>query len=251
MIAKRLRAAVVLSALLACAPMARGDAMLFSLDGVSESNRDRAAALGHAVSSDWLAQIELKTQVELGIYDVVFVSPGFGTAGYDALRRAVAANGSLSRYVAEGGVLVLNVAGNYGSQMDIAPLGVDFSRTLHNSETINLSNSPFITGTEYNGFQLTSADFDDWRNTDHGQLGGLPQHARSILNNSDGPSLVVYEVGEGTVLVGTLTVGWAEGGQARGRVQHNMIEYGAFVPEPATIGLLACGALLALRRRPG
>jgi len=223
---------------------------LMSTDGVYESNAQKAGVLGHTVTTASLAQINSMTQEMLAEYDMVFISPGFGSIGYDNLRSAVVDGGSLQLYVATGGTLVLNAAGNYGDQDDIAPDGISFDREpMHNSESIMSGSHPYITGVGYSGHTLGTADFANWYETDQGQLTNLAPGTTTILANLDGPSLVEYAHGNGTVLVSTLTVGWGEGGEARGTAQDNMINYAVAVPEPTSICLLALWAAAILTRQ--
>ena len=130
--------------------------------------------------------------------------------------------GELTAYVNGGGVLVVNIANNIGSQSDIAPGGVDYDRSfLHESESILAPGHPYITGDGYGGSTLAESDFNSWSSTDHGILTALPLNATVILQSSDGPSLVEYAFGNGRVLVSTLTYGWA-GPEAP---HANLIEY--------------------------
>lgn len=225
--------------------------ILMSTDGYYTNNVQKAGALGHVVSTASLDQINTMTAEALAVYDAVFVSPGFGTTGYANLRSAVVDGGSLQLYVATGGTLVLNVAGNFGYQDDIAPGGVDYARQgLHDEEFLTRPGHRMITGEGFGGETLVQSDFSDWGRTDHGILANFAADASVILSNTDGPVLIEYYVDLGNVLVSTLTVGWAIGGEARGKVQDNMIQYAVSeVPEPATICFIGLGAVAALRRK--
>ncbi len=225
--------------------------VLMSTDGYYTHNVQKAGALGHVVSTASLAQINVMTAEALADYDAVFVSPGFGTTGYANLRSAVVDGGSLQLYVATGGTLVLNVAGNFGYQDDIAPGGVDYVRQgLHDEEYFTRPDHRVLTGTGYDGETLMEPDFSAWGRTDHGIIANFAPDATVILSNTDGPVLIEYYVDLGNVLVSTLTVGWATGGEARGKAQDNMINYAvSVIPEPATICLIGFGAAVVLRRK--
>ncbi len=230
--------------------------LLMSLDGYSDSNILRAVQLQHTVTGRSLAQINAMTQAQLSAYDTVFVSPDLTPMSYGALRSAVADGGSLQMYVASGGTLVVNVAGRVGSQNDIAPGGVDYVGGTHNNNASFVSAAhPLLTGLGYSGHSLNPSDFSMWLHTDHGHIDPASLSMErgvdspiQITANTLGPSVVEYAYGDGRVLVTTLTVGWAMGGEARGDVQDNLINY-VVVPEPASLAILAASTLLAFRRR--
>ncbi len=238
------------------AGIARAEPVLMALDGQSSNNIESAEALGHTVGTAWLSDIANMTPEDLAPYDAVFVSPGFGNSGYSALRSAVRNGGSLQRYVAGGGTIVLNVAGNFGNQGNIAPGGVGFFFGIHNQETFAGPLHRYLTGEmsqndDYEGAELVPSDFDDWLNTDHGHLTNLRGQTVTILRNVNGASLVEYGEGDGRVIVSTLTVGWAEFGESRGAPQSNLIDYALKtpVPEPTTLALFAVAAMAVFRRR--
>lgn len=237
---------------------ASAEPVLMSMDGQSDSNIQKAESLGHSVTTAFLADINGMTPEALSAYRTIFVSPGFGTGGYNALRDGVRDGGALQRYVADGGTIVLNVAGNFGNQSDIAPGGVDFVRAIHNSEMFASPNHRYLTGATsqndtYNGHELAPGDFDDWLNTDHGYLTDLRGGTVTILRNALGGSMIEYGEGAGRVIVSTLTVGWASFGESRGKAQDNMIEYSLKtpVPEPTALVLFATISVAVLRRRAG
>ena len=135
------------------------------------------------------------------------VMPGFGD--YSDL----SANQSfLTNFVNGGGYLILNVAGNSGNLSDFAPGGIDyinyaFGGGLHESETIVDASHPYISGSfNPSATVLSAADFNGWSSTDHGILSGLPGGSTTILNNTDGASLVEYSFGSGHVVASTLDV---------------------------------------------
>lgn len=241
-------------------PAAPAQAQLFlmSTDNQSASNNNRASVLGFTVTQNSIANIVATPVATLSTFDVIWINPGFGS--YTNLIAGVAPGGSLEQYVAGGGTLVLNIAGNNGNQTDIAPGGVDYDRSsTHNAEAFTTPLHPYLTGVGYGGAALTPADFNSWSSTDHGQLFGLLP-GTAVLNNTDGVSFVEYNFGSGVVLLNTLTYGWGSGG-AVGAPRDNLLRYSAFVtpsasaaaPEPATLALLAMGLLpvagAVIRRR--
>jgi hypothetical protein len=224
---------------------------LMTTDGVSGDNISRATALGETVTTTTLSTISVSTPSSLSPYSVIWVSPDLDTS-YTSLRTAVALNGSLERYVFNGGRLVLNVAGNAGNQADIAPGGIDYDRsTIHNAETFTTPAHPYLTGVGYGGAALTPSDFDTWSFTDHGIFQNLLPGTITVLSNANGPSWVEYPYGAGRVLLTTLTYGWGSNG-ARLAPRDNLILYPVVLPEPAaglTMLSLAATGLLARRRR--
>jgi hypothetical protein len=186
------------------------------------------------------------------------IMPGFGD--YSDL----AGNQSfLTSFLNAGGYLILNIAGNNGNLSDFAPGGIDyinynFGGGLHESETIADTSHPYISGSfNPNASALSPASFDNWFSTDHGSLSGLPGGSTTILNYSNGASLVEYAFGNGHVLASTLTYAWGSNG-AQSQPLNNLLLYGAdqvngaasAVPEPGTSVLLSAGvAILAFIRR--
>jgi parallel beta-helix repeat protein len=208
--------------------------------GGTVSNNAKASSLGHTVTEDTLANITTMPVNHLLTYDVIWLNPGI-TVDYASLQAAVANGGSLEQYADGGGVLVLCVAGIDGNKNSIAPGGVDAQLvndvSPHNIETFTTLTHPYFTGVGYGGAVLATTDFDDWSKTDHGWLTGssgqavsaqLPE-AITVLSNSDGPSLIEYDWGCGTVIVNTLTYGWASAG-AKLTPQDNLINYADFLP---------------------
>ena len=127
------------------------------------------------------------------------------------------------------------------------------------AETIHDPSHPYFTGAfAPAAHALTEMDFAEWGSTDAGHIEGAPAGAAVLLSNSQGPSLTEYALGEGWVVVSTLTYGWGENG-ARTAAMDNMLLYAAMqvrgsenpaslpvsgVPEPSTFLLLATGAVL-------
>ena len=136
---------------------------------------------------------------------------------------------NLSQYIQDGGVAVINVAGNRGSQNDIDPMGTDYDAShSHNSEQILLGDHPYITGEGYPGAFLTVSQFNNWSSTDHGWLWDLPEEADAVLQDDHGVSWIEYSHGRGTVIVTSLTYGWGSNG-GRGDPLRNLIEYALFL----------------------
>ena len=150
----------------------------------------------------------------LNAYAVIYFSVNAGSVDYQNLRSAVAAGQPLEQFVSLGGTLVLNVAGNNGSQADLGPGGLDYDRSFtHEFATLLLPAHPYVTGQGYGGTALTAAMFNNWGNTDHGTLTGLPAGAVALLGNGQGASMIEYAWGTGRVMASTLTFGWF--GEAR------------------------------------
>ena len=157
-------------------------------------------------------------------YAVIYFEPAW--SNYNNLKNNMQ---NLSQYVRDGGVAVINIAGNIGSGDDIDPLGTDYNRShTHSSEQILLPNHAYITGQGYPGVALSTSDFANWSSTDHGWLTGLPQTADSVLTDDHGVSWLQYSYGQGTVIVTTLTYGWGLGG-AKGDPLKNLVEYSLFL----------------------
>ena len=143
-------------------------------------------------------------------YAVIFVTafwPGNQT-DYDNIR---AAQSNVEAYVNGGGVYVINMAGNSGDQNDLAPGGVDFDKDpLHDAEIFAMPSHPYLTGLHYGGNTLTTADFDNWNSTDHGQVMNYPIGSEIVLTNVDGKSWIHYQWGDGHVIATSLTyLSWA------------------------------------------
>jgi len=170
---------------------------------------------------------------------VVYVAPGLSGADYGLLRLASQPGGFIDRFVALGGVAVINVAGNSPEQPDIAPRGVGFEGiALHNQETITAAGHPYLTGAGYGGVPLRAASFSSWGPTDRGRLTNVPADGVVVLRNIDGPSWVEYPYGAGRVIVTTLT--YCSGGrpETQGAALGNLLRFsrffqgGALTPAP-------------------
>lgn len=148
---------------------------------------------------------------------------------YTSLQQMVAPGGFLEQFVALGGVAVINAGGILGDQALIAPDGVGFSSSMqHNSETIHVTDHPYITGLGFAGEQLTASDFDSWQPTDFGTLTNLPGQATVLLTNTDGTSWAEYVHGAGRVIVTTLS--YCSDGQPKSQAApaRNLLRYSHF-----------------------
>jgi hypothetical protein len=244
---------VTLAAVLSAAAGTSAGNFLASTDGVSGSNNARISSLGHALTTDSLANFA--SRGDLPSFDVIFVSPALD-GSYATLQSLVAGGGALESYVAGGGTLVLNVAGNAGNQNDIGPGGTDYDRTTP-GETVNfdIPSHPYITGSGYGGFALSeSPDFESpgWNSTHHGFLYNIPG-GNNAISTSDGAGGTVwteYAWGNGCVIMTSMTYGWGGNG-GQGNPQANLINYAAFcaIPTPGAAALLGLGGLVVTRRR--
>jgi hypothetical protein len=170
-------------------------------------------------------------------YRAVYVPTVLSVADFPPLRRLVTTGGVLERFVNAGGTLLLNVGGYAGSQIDIAPGGVDYDRNAtHNGEVIVTPTHPYFTASGYKGVRLDRTHFGSWLNTDYGILGSLPEKATWLLANSQGPSLVEYQWGRGRVIVSTLSYGWPGFPARTGPAWNNLLLYGATAPAFAGAG---------------
>jgi hypothetical protein len=162
------------------------------------------------------------------LYKVIYVAPGLNSKDYGFLQQMVTLNGTIEQFVSSGGVAVINAAGAFGNQPNIAPDGVGFSATAHDSETIEAATHPYITGVGFGGDALGDADFDGWQPTDLGTLTGWPQGATIVLTNGDGPSWVEYRHGAGRVIVTTLTYCTSSEPNSQGAAARNLLRYSSF-----------------------
>ncbi len=161
-------------------------------------------------------------------YQVIYIPPGLSTDDYFQVQKLVTDGGFIDQFVRLGGVAVINVGGVIGDQMMIAPGGVGFLRQPHQSEIIDLPDSPYVTGQGIGGEQLGMSDFDSWNQTDEGVLDMLPPDATVLTHNSDGPSLAQYNWGDGRVIVSTLSVCWAGRNNTDGPATRNLFRYSSF-----------------------
>jgi hypothetical protein len=163
------------------------------------------------------------------LYQVVYVAPDLADADYTLLRQMVAPGGVIEQFVSMGGVAVLNVAGSFGDQLDVAPDGVGFSSAAqHLSEQILTPLHPYITGAGFGGEVLGTSDFANWQPTDYGTLTDLPVNASVLLANNDGPSLAEYQYGDGRVIVSTLAYCWDGKPASQEAAARNLLRYSHF-----------------------
>jgi len=208
---------------------------------VLDHGRDKTLLASHSYDTVTEAGFAALSAEEMGQYCAVYLEPNWNDYGNLNLT-------NLAAYVQAGGVAVINIAGNIGSADDIDPAGTDYHREYtHNSETILLSEHPYITGQPYGGSLLTISDFNSWGSTDHGWLAGYPPSSQVVLQNTRGPSWLQYPYGSGQVIVTTLTYGWGGGG-GRGAPMENLLEYALAVSgipwldESPVTGTVAAGA---------
>jgi len=162
------------------------------------------------------------------------------------LQQMVGTGGFIEQFVSLGGVAVINVAGELGSQLAVAPDGVGFdASTQHNDEAIDQSLHPYITGIGFGGEPLDPTDFHGWSPTDYGMLTNLPERANVLLENSDGPSWVEYQHGDGRVIVTTLTYYWLGKPNSDMAPARNLLRYSrfysgsAYTPAPTVTATLS------------
>ena len=217
-------------------PPAPNIAFLFAASGSLPQNQsgcafDLAASLGLFGGEKTFQTIANSDATALrNLYKVIYVAPGLNSEDYGFLQQMVTLNGTIEQFVSSGGVAVINAAGAFGNQPNIAPDGVGFSATAHDSETIEAKaiSHPYITGVGFGGDALGDADFDGWQPTDLGTLTGLPEGATVVLTNGDDPSWVEYRHGAGRVIVTTLTYCTSSEPNSQGAAARNLLRYSSF-----------------------
>ena len=163
------------------------------------------------------------------VYQVIYVSPGLGADDYVALSALVASGGVIEKFVSSGGVLVVNAAGTAAEQTNVAPGAVGISGiTTHEAETISLQTHPYVTGVGYGGEPLSSSSFDNWQHTDAGTLTNLPDGAKMVLANSDGPSWAEYRHGDGRVIVSSIAFCTPSEPSSQLAPARNLLRYSSF-----------------------
>jgi len=162
----------------------------------------------------------------------IFVAPNLDESAYSFLREISASGGLLEQFVFRGGVAVINLTLQGGSLLEenLAPGGVDFRRSQHESEHISpMSRAhPYITGEGYAGSTLLDGSFAAWGPTDGGHLEGIPPGAQEIVVNTDGTSMVEYNYGAGRVIVTTFDVCRRSSPPSMGAPLRNLLKYGRF-----------------------
>jgi hypothetical protein len=190
---------------------------------------DLAASLGLFGGEETFQTIANSDAAALrNLYKVIYVAPGLNSEDYGLLQQMVTLNGTIEQFVSSGGVAVINAAGTFSDQPNIAPDGVGFSATAHDSETIEATSHAYITGAGFGGDGLVTADFDDWNPTDLGTLTGLPEGATVVLTNGDGTSWAEYRHGAGRVIVTTLTYCTSSEPNSQGAATQNLLRYSSF-----------------------
>lgn len=163
------------------------------------------------------------------LYQAIYVAPDLGAGDYAMLQQMSAVGGVIEQFVASGGAVVINVAGELGDWLDVAPGGVDFiGGKTHDSQTVLLPSHPYITGLGYGGEPLAEGDFTDWFPSDYGTLAELPVGAAVVLSNDDGPTWAEYNYGAGRVIVTTLAYCYADRPATQGVATRNLFRYGRF-----------------------
>ena len=106
--------------------------------------------------------------------------------------------------------MVTGVSGDLletGTSVDIAPGGAD-AKALPDGGAgpmaIVAPDHPLVTGEGIGGSALTADDLDPAAGGGRGSLLSAPEGAIVIAQNSEGPSVLEYEHGEGRVLVDAL-----------------------------------------------
>jgi hypothetical protein len=142
----------------------------------------------------------------------------------------VVQGGFIDEFVRAGGAAVIHLVGPglANTEPGIAPAGVGYERVLHDLIGIEAPAHPFVTGRGYGGRQLQMTSFSFWGPTDEGVLTALPPGATVLLRNADGPSMVEYPLGDGKVIVSTLTFCTTELPASQGAAFENLLLYSPF-----------------------
>ena len=189
-----------------------------------------AQTIGIAGGTESFARLAERSAESLrGLYQAIYVAPDLGADDYARLRAMVATGGTIERFVALGGVAVLNVGGTLGDQAAVAPDGVGFSGlSQHESEEVAAPLHPYVTGVGYAGETLDSASFAGWLPTDYGVLSGLPDGATTVLANATGPSWVEYVHGAGRVIATSVGYCWQGRPASQQAAARNLLRYAPF-----------------------
>jgi hypothetical protein len=189
-----------------------------------------STALGFSNAVESFDRLSQRGPAELrDLFKVIYVAPDLSSDDYTTLAGLVATGGVIEQFVSMGGVAVINMAGTVGGQSAVAPDGVGFDGSAHNSESIKVPQHPYFTGLGFAGETLTSFNFDGWQPTDFGSLNNLPDGATALLQNSDGGvTLAEYPHGDGRVIVSTLSYCWIGKPDSDGAPAHNLLGYSRF-----------------------
>lgn len=162
----------------------------------------------------------------------VYVAPGLGITDYALVREMSAPGGFIERFVALGGVAVLNVAGSANEQPDVAPRGVGYRRSSADNEiSIELPAHPYVVGQGYAGTRLTAEMFALWNPTAVGHLTNVPADATVLLRStraSKDPLWIEYNHGAGRIIVTTLTYCTPDQPASFGKPLENLLKYSRF-----------------------
>ena len=189
-----------------------------------------AQTIGIAGGTESFARLAERNAESLrGLYQAIYIAPGLGADDYARLRAMVAPGGTIERFVALGGVAVLNVAGTLGDQPAVAPDGVGFlGLSQHEAEQLLTPLHPYVTGAGYGGEALDSASFEGWLPTDYGVLSDLPGDATTVVANSTGPSWVEYVHGAGRVIATSIGFCWQGRPPSQQAAARNLLRYAPF-----------------------
>jgi hypothetical protein len=167
----------------------------------------------------------------------IYVGPGLNEEDYALLRGLSATGGFIERFVAIGGLAVINVSGQpVMAQPNLAPRGVGFQPSGPHSSQVIVTPTPggpggfhpYLTGQGYGGETLGIPAFNGWGPTDRGHLTNLPADAVAVLRNSDGFSWIEYNHGAGRVIVTTLTYCTEGSASSQGPALRNLLKYARF-----------------------
>lgn len=165
--------------------------------------------------------------VARGLRKSVYVAQDMSASEYVQLRTMAKPGGFMDVFAATGGVVVLNIAGRTGEQLEVAPGGVGFTPTTpREQQIIEMPDHPFFLGDGFAGRRLTTSDFDSWGSTSYGVLVGLPESATLLLSSVDGPTMAEYVHGEGRIIVSTLGFCWENHPRSDGPAMENLLRYG-------------------------
>lgn len=166
-------------------------------------------------------------------YNAVIYEPG-EYPQYDDLREGLP---NLESALEQRRIVVsIRVAGNDDSQEDIDFLGTDFIQEYDQYVDFVDVDNRFLTGDGIGGVQLNESNFEFWGSTFHGWLDNPPTEQdgyNEILGSEYGPLWIEYGLGNGWVMVDTLTSidgGWGGGND---EVADNYIRYIAYLADDA------------------
>jgi len=177
---------------------------------------------------------------------LVYIDGGDGNA--TSFKQFFAANHTaIENWVSAGGCLFANAAGWYETQINLG-----FQNTIINAPvydpTFNAAdpNNPIWSGPHTPAGTSFSGNY-----ASHGYISGGPSPTTLGKNGQGQPSLVMFDWGQGNVMVGALTdpALWWQPQPNAVNVRANMLDYLCRVPAPSSAALLGLGGLVASRRR--